>query len=173
MLEPNNPYSARKAGGDMVVRSYNKTYGLFTLITRSSNNFGPHQHPEKFIPSVIINGLKDKKIRVYGDGLNIRDWLFVVDNCRAIDMVLNQGKKGEIYNIGAGNEKTNIEIVKLILKELDKPDQLISFVEDRLGHDRRYSLDSEKVLNLGGRPKFDLLSALRKTIGWYEKRLNK
>jgi len=168
LLEPNNPYSASKAGADMITRSYNKTYGLFTLITRSSNNFGPHQHPEKFIPSIIINGLNDKEVRIYGDGLNIRDWLFVLDNCSAIDLVLHKGKKGETYNVGAGNEMTNIEIAKIILKELGRSNDLITFVEDRLGHDRRYSLNIKKMSGLGWTPRESFSSALKKTILWYK-----
>ena len=167
-LEPNNPYSASKAAGDMMVRSFNRTYGLFTLITRSSNNFGPFQYPEKLIPSFIIHLLKNEKVPLYGDGLNIRDWLYVYDNCEAIDLVLHKGKSGEIYNIGAANEKTNLEIAKFILQEMEKPDNFITFVEDRLGHDRRYSLDDSKIKELGWTLKSEFYSTLKKVIKWYK-----
>lgn len=168
LLEPNNPYSASKASADMMARSYNRTYGLFTLITRSSNNFGPFQYPEKLIPSFIIHLLKAEKVPLYGDGLNVRDWLFVQDNCEAIDLVLHKGISGEIYNIGAKNEKTNLEMAKFILREMGKSDDFINFVEDRLGHDRRYSLNESKVRKLGWTPKNEFYSALKKTISWYK-----
>ena len=168
LLQPNNPYSASKASADMMVRSYNRTYGLFTLITRSSNNFGPFQYPEKLIPSFIIHLLKTEKVPLYGDGLNVRDWLFVLDNCEAIDLVLHKGISGQIYNIGAKNEKTNLEMAKIILREMGKSDDFITFVEDRLGHDRRYSLNESKVRKLGWTPKNEFHSALTKTISWYK-----
>ena len=168
LLQPNNPYSASKASADMMVRSYNRTYGLFTLITRSSNNFGPFQYPEKLIPSFIIHLLKTEKVPLYGDGLNVRDWLFVLDNCEAIDLVLHKGISGEIYNIGAKNEKTNLEIAKIIVRELGKSEDFIIFVEDRLGHDRRYSLNESKVKKLGWTPRNEYYSALKKTISWYK-----
>ena len=168
LLQPNNPYSASKAAADTMTRSYNRTYGLFTLITRSSNNFGPFQYPEKLIPSFIIHLLKTEKVPLYGDGLNVRDWLFVLDNCEAIDLVLHKGISGEIYNIGAKNEKTNLEIAKIIVRELGKSEDFIIFVEDRLGHDRRYSLNESKVKKLGWTPRNEYYSALKKTISWYK-----
>ncbi|MFN3966323.1 MAG: dTDP-glucose 4,6-dehydratase, partial [Endomicrobiia bacterium] len=140
-LRPNSPYSASKASADMLCRAYFVTYNLPVIITRSSNNFGPYQYPEKIIPLFITNALEDKLLPVYGDGKNIRDWIYVLDNCKAIDLVLHKGKPGEIYNIGGGNEIQNIELTKKILKLLNKPESLIKFVEDRAGHDRRYSLD--------------------------------
>jgi len=168
-LHPNSPYAASKAGADLVVRSYFKTYKLPTLITRSSNNYGPFQYPEKFIPLFITNALEDLKLPLYGDGKNVRDWLYVGDNCEAIDLVLHKGKEGEIYNIGGGNEKENIEIVKLILGELKKPDSLIEYVKDRPGHDRRYSLSIDKIKReLGWRPKAAFEQALKDTINWYK-----
>ena len=168
LLQPNNPYSASKASADVMTRSYNRTYGLFTLITRSSNNFGPFQYPEKLIPSFIIHLLKAEKVPLYGDGLNVRDWLFVQDNCEAIDLVLHKGTSGEIYNIGAKNEKTNLEMAKYILREMGKSEDFITFVEDRLGHDRRYSLNESKVRKLGWTPKNEFYSALKQTISWYK-----
>jgi dTDP-glucose 4,6-dehydratase len=167
LLQPNNPYSASKAAADMMVRSYNRTYGLFTLITRSSNNFGPFQYPEKLIPSFIIHLLKKEKMPLYGNGLNVRDWLYVFDNCEAIDLVLHKGKSGEIYNIGAKNEKTNLEIAKFILHEMGESENFITFVEDRLGHDKRYSLDNFKIKKLGWAPKTEFYSVLKETITWY------
>jgi dTDP-glucose 4,6-dehydratase len=167
LLQPNNPYSASKAAGDMMVRSYNRTYGLFTLITRSSNNFGPFQYPEKLIPSFIIHLLKKEKVPLYGDGLNVRDWLYVLDNCEAIDLVLHKGKSGEIYNIGAKNERTNLEIAKFILHEMGESENFITFVEDRLGHDKRYSLDDLKIKKIGWAPKTEFYSVLKETITWY------
>ena len=168
LLQPNNPYSASKAAADMMTRSYNRTYGLFTLITRSSNNFGPFQYPEKLIPSFIIHLLKAEKVPLYGDGLNVRDWLFAQDNCEAIDLVLHKGISGEIYNIGAKNEKTNLELAKFILQEMKKTEDFIIFAKDRLGHDRRYSLDNSKIKKLGWNPKNEFYSALKKTISWYK-----
>lgn len=167
ILEPSSPYSASKAGADLLVKAYHRTYSLPVLITRSSNNFGPYQYPEKLIPLFIINALRNKPLPLYGDGLNVRDWLYVGDNCEAIDTIWQKGKGGEIYNIASGNEKTNIEITRLILKELGKPESLIRFVKDRLGHDRRYSLHFAKIRNLGWKPKHGFEESLRKTVEWY------
>ena len=166
-LDPASPYSASKAGSDLLVNSYYVTYGLNTLITRSSNNFGPYQYPEKLIPVLIKNALNNKPLPMYGDGLNVRDWIFVEDNCNGVDVVFNKGKFGEIYNIGGGNEKTNLEIAKIILSELNKPEELITFVKDRLGHDRRYSIDTAKTKSLGWEPKWDFEEAMKYTIRWY------
>lgn len=166
-LEPNSPYSASKAGADMVVRSYCVTYGLPAIITRSSNNFGPYQYPEKLIPLFITNAIRDRKLPLYGDGLNVRDWLYVIDNCSAIDLIMRNGKTGEIYNIGGRNEKTNLEITNTILGELKKPKELINFVKDRPGHDRRYSLDCSRIKQLGWKPRYDFESAIKETIVWY------
>jgi dTDP-glucose 4,6-dehydratase len=167
-LAPNSPYSASKAGGDMLVRAYYETYDLPVNITRCSNNYGPFQFPEKLIPLMITNALHDKSLPVYGDGLNIRDWLHVEDHCSAIDLVIHQGSSGEIYNIGGNNEKTNIDIVRRILSELGKPESLISFVDDRLGHDRRYGIDATKIQNnLGWKPKYDFETGIKSTIRWY------
>lgn len=167
ILDPSSPYSASKAGADLLVKAYYKTYGLPVLITRSSNNFGPYQYPEKLIPRFIINALMNNALPLYGDGLNVRDWLYVEDNCEAIDIVWRKGRSGEIYNIASGDEKTNIEITRLILKELDKSESLITYVKDRLGHDRRYSLDCTRIRNLGWRPKYNFEESMRKTIQWY------
>lgn len=167
-LNPSSPYSASKASADLLVMSYFTTYKLPVLITRSSNNFGPNQYPEKIIPLFITNILRGKKIPVYGDGLNIRDWIYVIDNCRAIDLVLHKGKIGEIYNIGANNEKTNMELTKIILDKMGKPTGLIEYVKDRLGHDRRYAVDCSKIKKLGFKPKYEFIIALKKTIEWYK-----
>ena len=167
-LKPNSPYSASKAGADMLVRSYHRTYGLPTLITRSSNNYGPFQFPEKIIPLFITNLIQGKKVPLYGDGLNIRDWLYVLDNCRAIDLVFQKGKLGEIYNIGGGYEITNLELTKKILKLMNKTKEFIEYVPDRLGHDRRYSLNCEKIRKLGWKPETDFNNGLKKTIMWYK-----
>lgn len=166
-LNPNNPYSASKAGADMIVMAYHKTYGLRTLITRSSNNFGPYQYPEKLIPLFITNAIDSKQLPLYGNGMNVRDWLYVEDNCKAIDMIVQMGKDGETYNVGGANEKTNIEITNLILEFLGKPKSLITFVEDRPGHDRRYSLNCEKLRRLGWSPSHSFEDALRYTVKWY------
>lgn len=167
-LAPNSPYSASKASADLMVRAYNKTFDLPVNITRCSNNYGPYQFPEKLIPLMISNALEDNPLPVYGDGLNIRDWLHVYDHCSAIDLVLHKGEIGEIYNIGGNNEKKNIEIVKLILQNLDKPESLIKFVKDRLGHDRRYAIDSSKIQNeLGWIPKYTFETGIAETIKWY------
>lgn len=167
-LAPNSPYSASKASSDLMVRSYVETFSFPAVITRCSNNYGPYQFPEKLIPLMIHNAINDKPLPVYGDGLNIRDWLYVEDHCAAIDAVLCGGKVGEVYNVGGNNEMTNIDLVKLILKELDKPDSLIQFVEDRPGHDRRYAIDATKIKNdLGWEPKINVKSGLKQTIKWY------
>jgi len=167
ILDPSSPYSASKAGADLLVKAYYKTYGLPVLITRSSNNFGPYQYPEKLIPVLILNALHEKSLPIYGEGKNIRDWIYVLDNCEAIDLIFQKGKIGEIYNIGTGNEKTNIEIANLILKGLNKPKSLIEFVMDRPGHDFRYSLNCEKIKKLGWKPKVRFEEGIEKTIKWY------
>ena len=169
-LAPNSPYSASKAGSDMLVRAYYETYGFPAIITRCSNNYGPYQFPEKLIPLMITNALSDIPLPVYGDGMNVRDWLYVEDHCRAIDVILHKGRIGEVYNIGGNNEWHNIDIVKLILKELKKPESLIQFVTDRLGHDRRYAMDASKLRNeLGWQPTMKLEEGIRHTINWYVK----
>ena len=165
---PSNPYSASKAAADMFVLAYCKTYGLNTSITRCTNNFGPYQLPEKLIPKTIIRALKNLSIPVYGSGINIRDWIYVTDHCQAVDTVLEKGAPGEIYNVSAGNEISNIEIVKKILKILQKPMNLIALVEDRPGHDFRYSLDSSKLQStLNWQPKASFARSLESTVQWY------
>lgn len=171
-IDPSSPYSASKAGGDVLVRAYYKTYGLPLMITRSSNNYGPYQYPEKLIPLFILNAMQDKPLPVYGRGENVRDWIYVVDNCRGIDTVLKKGKLGEVYNIGGGNEKTNIGITHMILDILGKPESLITYVEDRLGHDLRYSLDSTKTRKLGWKPEWDFEKGLKQTVQWYQDNRN-
>jgi len=167
-LSPNSPYSASKAGGDLLVRAYHETFGMNVNITRCSNNYGPYQFPEKLIPLIIANALNDKSLPVYGDGLNIRDWLFVEDHCSAIDLVMHKGVNGEVYNIGGNNERTNIQIIKTILAELGKPESLITFVKDRPGHDRRYGIDATKITNeLVWEPKYHFESGIKATIQWY------
>jgi len=166
-LNPSSPYSASKAGADMLVSAYRKTHGLPAIITRSSNNYGPYQFPEKLIPLFIMNLLENKKVPLYGNGLNTRDWLFVMDNCSAIDAVLHKGRVGEVYNIASSKERTNLEITKLLLKLLGKSEDMIRFVEDRKGHDFRYSIDSGKIRGLGWKPKVDLETGLRTTVEWY------
>ncbi|WP_251551930.1 dTDP-glucose 4,6-dehydratase [Neobacillus muris] len=167
-LAPNSPYSASKAGADLLVRAYHETFGLPVNITRCSNNYGPYHFPEKLIPLMIINALNDKELPVYGDGLNIRDWLHVEDHCQAIDLVLHNGRVGEVYNVGGNNERTNIDIVKTILKQLGKPESLIKFVKDRPGHDRRYAIDATKLRNeLGWSPKYNFETGIKQTIEWY------
>ena len=166
-LQPSSPYSASKAAGDLMALAFYKTHGLPVTITRSSNNFGSYQHLEKLIPKIVIRALHDKTLPLYGDGQQVRDWLYVMDNCEAIDIVLWKGKAGEAYNIASGNEYQNIQIAKLVLQTLKKPQSLISFVQDRPGHDRRYSLNTSKIGNLGWRPKHMLEDALRETVEWY------
>lgn len=167
-LEPNSPYSASKAGGDLLVRAYHETFGLPVNITRCSNNYGPYQFPEKLIPLIIANALNDKQLPIYGDGLNIRDWLYVEDHCSAIDLVIHKGRNGEVYNVGGNNERTNIHIVRTILEQLEKPESLIKYVEDRLGHDRRYGIDATKITTeLGWKPKHTFETGIKETINWY------
>jgi dTDP-glucose 4,6-dehydratase len=168
-LNPSSPYAASKAAADLMVLAYWITYRLPVLVTRSSNNFGPYQHPEKFIPLFITNVLEDRPLPLYGDGKNVRDWIYVLDNCEAIDLVLHKGMEGEIYNIGGENEHTNIEITEQILKTLDKPLSLIQYVKDRPGHDRRYALNCQKLKSLGFQPRSSFDEALTHTIHWYEK----
>ena len=168
-LAPSSPYSSTKAGADMLVHAYYHTYGLPTIITRCSNNYGPFQHPEKLIPLFISNIMQNKQVPVYGDGLNVRDWLHVEDHCQAIDLAFHNGMAGEVYNIGGNNERTNMTITKLILKELGKGEELIKYVEDRLGHDKRYAIDSTKLQNeLGWKPKYTFETGIHETIEWYK-----
>jgi dTDP-glucose 4,6-dehydratase len=167
-LHPNSPYAASKASADLLALAYQHTFGLPVVITRCSNNYGPYQFPEKLIPLMISNALSDKPLPVYGDGLNVRDWLHVHDHCLAIDLVLHKGKNGEVYNIGGNNERTNLEVVKLLLRHLGKPQSLISFVKDRPGHDRRYAIDSTKIQReLGWKPRYTFEHGLEETIRWY------
>jgi dTDP-glucose 4,6-dehydratase len=167
-LHPNSPYSASKASADMLALAYQHTFGLPVVVTRCSNNYGPYQFPEKLIPLMIANALNDKSLPVYGDGMNIRDWLHVKDHCSAIDEVLHRGRIGEVYNIGGNNEKPNIEIVRLILQNLGKPDSLVTYVKDRLGHDRRYAIDSSKIQReLGWQPSYTFEQGIAETIKWY------
>ena len=167
-LNPSNPYSASKASADMLCLAYHRTYGLNVKITRCTNNFGPYQFPEKLIPKTIIRALKNLPVPVYGTGLNVRDWIYVLDHCEAVRLVLEKGQAGEIYNISSGNEISNIEVVKEVLRYLDRDEDLISFVEDRPGHDLRYSLDSSKIRSeLGWKPKYTFSSALKETVRWY------
>ncbi|MCD6116318.1 dTDP-glucose 4,6-dehydratase [bacterium] len=167
-LMPSSPYSASKTGADRLAFSYFVTYNLPVVITRSSNNYGPYQYPEKLISLFTTNALDDKALPIYGDGKNIRDWLYVMDNCEAIDFVLLRAKDGEVYNIGGGNEKTNLEITDIILRELGKPGSLITFVEDRKGHDRRYALNIDKIRSLGWSPKHTFEQAMAETVSWYK-----
>ena len=167
-LQPSSPYSASKASADHLVLAYGHTFGLPINITRCSNNYGPYQFPEKLIPLMVTNALRDKPLPVYGDGLNIRDWLHVKDHCRGIDIVLREAKPGEVYNIGGNNEWANIEIVKTILKVLEKPESLILYVKDRPGHDRRYAIDAEKIKrDLGWEPEYTFETGIKETIDWY------
>lgn len=167
-LMPNSPYSASKASADLLVRAYYETYGLPAVITRCSNNYGPYQFPEKLIPLMIIRALRDEPLPVYGDGRNVRDWLHVEDHCAAVDLVIRQGRIGEVYNIGGHNEQRNIDIVKRILQMLGKPESLIRFVEDRLGHDYRYAIDPTKLTTeLGWKPKYTFDTGLSATVEWY------
>ncbi|WML41204.1 dTDP-glucose 4,6-dehydratase [Neobacillus sp. OS1-2] len=167
-LAANSPYSASKASADLLVRAYHETFDLPVNITRCSNNYGPYHFPEKLIPLMIINALNDKELPIYGDGLNIRDWLHVEDHCQAIDLVLHKGRNGEVYNVGGNNERTNIDIVKTILKHLNKPESLMKFVQDRPGHDRRYAIDATKLrTELGWSPKYNFETGIEQTINWY------
>jgi len=167
-IAPNSPYAASKAAADLLVRSYHKTHGMDVVITRCSNNYGPYQFPEKLIPLMISNALNDQELPVYGDGGNVRDWIHVHDHCRAIDLILGEGRPGEIYNIGGGSEYPNIDIVKYILRRLDKPESLIRFVADRPGHDRRYAMDFSKLQReLGWQPIVGFEEGMNQTISWY------
>ena len=167
-LLPNSPYSASKASADLIVRAYNETFGMPINITRCSNNYGPYQFPEKLIPLMIHNCLNGKELPVYGDGMQVRDWLHVSDHCAAIDTVLHEGKDGEVYNIGGNNEKANIEIVKLIIETLGKSEDLIKHVKDRPGHDRRYAIDNTKITTqLGWEPAYTFDQGIKETIQWY------
>lgn len=166
-LDPRSPYSASKAGSDLIARSYHSTYGLPVVLTRSSNNFGPWQYPEKVIPLFVTNLLDGKKVPLYGDGLNKRDWLYVEDNCTGIDLALREGKVGEIYNIGGGNELTNRELTDQLLALAGAGEESIQYVEDRLGHDRRYAIDTSKIRALGWEPSRKFVDALEETFGWY------
>lgn len=166
-LQPNSPYAASKAGGEMMVRAYHETYGLNTVVTRGSNTFGPYQYPEKVAPLFITNAIEDQPLPLYGDGLQVRDWLYVDDHCEGIDWVLHHGEPGEVYNLGGGNEQRNLDVTRLILRLLDKPESLIRRVADRPGHDRRYALDGSKLAALGWRPKHDFEAAMAETVRWY------
>lgn len=171
-ISPNSPYSSSKASADLFVQAYFKTYGLPALITRCSNNYGPYQYPEKLIPFFITRLLDNKKVPVYGDGQNVRDWLYVEDHCRGIDLVLHKGCDGEIYNIGGHNEKTNIEITKIILEKMGKDENCIEYVADRLGHDRRYAISNDKIRNeLGFEVKYSFENGISDTIDWYLKNI--
>ncbi|MBI1804259.1 MAG: dTDP-glucose 4,6-dehydratase [Ignavibacteriae bacterium] len=167
-LHPNSPYAASKASADLLALAYHHTFGLPVVITRCSNNYGPHQFPEKLIPLMIARALENKEVPVYGDGQNVRDWLYVGDHCRAIDLVLHKGKAGNVYNIGGNNEWKNIDIVRLVLKKLDKPESLITFVKDRPGHDRRYAIDASKISReLGWQPSISFDDGIAQTLSWY------
>ncbi len=166
-LMPSSPYSASKAGADRLAFSYFVTYGLSVVIPRSSNNFGPYQYPEKLISLFTTNALDDKPLPLYGNGSNVRDWLYVTDNCEGVEAVMERGREGEVYNLGAGNEKSNLEITETILRELGKPESLITFVQDRQGHDLRYSLDTAKIQQLGWQPAHSFEDAMRETVSWY------
>ena len=167
-LSPNSPYSASKAGADMIVRAYHETYGLPVNITRCSNNYGPYQFPEKLIPLMIHNCLENRPLPVYGDGMQVRDWLYVEDHCSAICAVLERGTAGEVYNIGGNNEKANIQIVRLLLRSLGKGEELITYVKDRPGHDRRYAIDNSKITSqLGWKPAYSFEQGMEQTIRWY------
>ena len=166
-LKPNSPYSASKASADLLCRSYFVTYNTPVVITRSSNNFGPYQYPEKIIPLFVTNAMENKELPVYADGKNMRDWLYVEDNCSGIDAVMYKGAPGEAYNIGGGAELTNIELTRAILEVTGKPESLIKYVKDRPGHDKRYALDCGKIKGLGWQPAYDFKAALRNTVEWY------
>ena len=167
-LQPNSPYAASKAAADLMALAFHHTYGVPVVITRCSNNYGQYQFPEKLIPLMIINSLNDKKLPIYGDGLNVRDWIYVIDHSKAIELVLDKGNDGEVYNIGANAEKRNIEIVKLILNQLGKSEELIEYVKDRPGHDKRYAINSSKIKKkLGWEAKYSFEDAIQDTINWY------
>jgi len=164
---PNSPYSASKAGSDHLVNAYHHTYGLPVKMTNCSNNYGPYQFPEKVIPLFVTNAIDDMSVPLYGDGLNVRDWLHVTDHCRALDLIIEKGTPGEVYNIGGGNEVANVDLTRAILELLGKPESLIARVPDRPGHDRRYSLDTTKLAGLGWQPRIDFRDGLRDTVAWY------
>ena len=167
-LQPNNPYAATKAASDLMVRAAVKSHGLDAVITRCSNNFGPYQFPEKLIPLMIANAVEGKPLPVYGDGMQVRDWIFVSDHCRGVDAVLRRGRAGEVYNIGGSHDVPNLELVRLILKMLGKPESMIKYVKDRPGHDRRYAMDTAKIKSeLGWGPQLDFETGLRRTVDWY------
>ena len=167
-LEPNSPYSASKAGGELMVRAYHVTYGLNTVVTRGSNTYGPYQYPEKVMPLFITNALDNEPLPLYGDGLQVRDWLYVEDHCSGIDLALHQGTAGEVYNLGGGNERHNIEVTRKILHLLGRPETLIKRVADRPGHDRRYALDCAKLKALGWAPSHDFDAGVAETVSWYQ-----
>jgi len=168
-LAPNSPYSASKTAADMLVRAYHHTYGFPTIITRCSNNFGPYQFPEKLIPLMISNAIEDKALPIYGDGMHVRDWIYVEDHCRALDRVLHHGKEGEVYNIGGRSEMPNLQVAKTILERLGKPHSLLRFVKDRPGHDRRYAMDISKIeRDLGWKPSVSFEEGISRTIEWYQ-----
>ena len=167
-IHTSSPYSSSKAGADLLVQSYYRTYGLPVSISRCSNNYGPYHFPEKLIPLMIVNALADKPLPVYGEGLNVRDWLYVEDHCAAIDLVLRKGREGEVYNVGGHNERTNLDVVKTVLRELGKPESLITFVTDRPGHDRRYAIDPSKIhAELGWLPRTKFDDGIHQTVQWY------
>ncbi len=167
-LAPNSPYSASKAAGDLLARSYFKTYGFPAVVTRCSNNYGPYQFPEKLIPLFVTNAIENRPLPVYGDGLNVRDWIHVEDHCRALELVLEKGKPGEIYNVGGEAERTNLEITKHILQIIEKPESLMHYVTDRPGHDRRYAIDFSKIeKEIGWKPLYSLEEGLQQTVRWY------
>ncbi len=173
-LRTSSPYSSSKAAADLLVMAYHRTYGLPVTISRCSNNYGPRQFPEKLIPLMVFNALENKPLPVYGQGINVRDWIHVDDHCRAVDMIIHHGRDGEIYNVGGSNEVANIDIVKLICRTLGKPESLITFVPDRKGHDLRYAIDSSKLQNeLGWRPEVDFEAGIRETIEWYKEKYQK
>ncbi len=167
-LAPRSPYAASKAGADLMALAYHETFGLPVLITRGSNTFGPYQYPEKFIPLFVTNAIDDEPLPLYGDGRQVRDWIYVLDHCAAIDLVLHEGQVGQVYNVGAGNERQNIEVARLILRLLGKPESLIRPVADRPAHDRRYSLDTSRVRALGWAPRYPFEEALAETVRWYQ-----
>ena len=169
---PSSPYAASKAGADLLALSYHHTFGLPVIVTRSSNNYGPYQFTEKFIPLMITRALAGQPLPGYGDGRNVRDWLHVEDNCAAIECVIRKGIEGQVYNIGAGAERRNLEVAELILQKLNKPSSLISFVEDRLGHDWRYAVDWTRVRNLGWQPSRSFETGLEQTVKWYSDNRN-
>ena len=167
-LEPNSPYAASKAGGELMVRAYRETYDLNTVVTRGSNTFGPYQYPEKVAPLFITNAIDNLPLPLYGDGRQVRDWLYVEDHCAGIDVALHQGDPGEVYNLGGGNERFNLDVTRLILNLLGRPESLITPVKDRPGHDRRYALDSRKLMALGWKPARDFETAMAETVRWYQ-----